>query len=148
MAIRISGGSIPGGSRDALVLQEGVVGLGDQRDREVEVEGVGEAIKRVVSRAKSPAKAAAVAVAGSAVITKTIDMDNQLSDEEMENQITVEADQYIPYPLDEVAIGPVTFNRVRVAVNGGEMSGSLLGMSFLNRFDRIEITGNRLRLEY
>ncbi len=50
--------------------------------------------------------------------------------------------------LDEVAIGPVTFNRVRVAVNGGEMSGSLLGMSFLNRFDRLEITGNRLRLEY
>ncbi len=50
--------------------------------------------------------------------------------------------------IDEVAIGPVTFNRVRVAVNAGEMRGSLLGMSFLNRFDRIEIAGSRLRLEY
>ncbi|MDP6375831.1 MAG: pilus assembly protein PilM [Pseudomonadales bacterium] len=69
-----------------------------------DVEAVGEVIKRVVARAKSPAKAAAVAVAGSAVITKTIEMDSQLSDDEMENQITVEADQYIPYPLDEVAI--------------------------------------------
>jgi aspartyl protease family protein len=50
--------------------------------------------------------------------------------------------------VDEVAIGPVTFNNVRVAVNGGEMRGSLLGMSFLDRFDRVEISGNRLRLEY
>ena len=39
--------------------------------------------------------------------------------------------------VDQVAIGPVTFNNVRVAVNGGEMRGSLLGMSFLDRFDRV-----------
>ena len=38
------------------------------------------------------------------MITKTIEMDASLTDEEMETQITVEADQYIPYPLDEVAI--------------------------------------------
>ncbi len=69
-----------------------------------DVEGVGEAIRRVLSRSKCSSKMAAVAVAGSAVITKTIEMDASLSDEEMENQITVEADQYIPYPLDEVAI--------------------------------------------
>ncbi len=69
-----------------------------------DVEGVGEAVKRVISRSKCSAKGAAVAVAGSAVITKTIEMDSVLTDEEMENQITVEADQYIPYPLDEVAL--------------------------------------------
>jgi len=69
-----------------------------------DVEGVGEAIKRVISRAKAQTRQAAVAVAGSAVITKTIEMDASLTDDEMENQITVEADQYIPYPLDEVAI--------------------------------------------
>ncbi len=69
-----------------------------------DVEGVGEAVKRVVSRSKPGSKSAAVAVAGSAVITKTIEMDAELSDDDMENQITVEADQYIPYPLDEVAI--------------------------------------------
>jgi|TARA_Y100001933_G_scaffold101868_1_gene102456 type IV pilus assembly protein PilM len=69
-----------------------------------DVEGVGEAIKRVISRSKAQARQAAVAVAGSAVITKTIEMDGALNDDEMENQITVEADQYIPYPLDEVAI--------------------------------------------
>ena len=69
-----------------------------------DVEGVGEAVKRVTGRAKASSKSAAVAVAGSAVITKTIEMDAGLSDDDMENQITVEADQYIPYPLDEVAI--------------------------------------------
>ena len=69
-----------------------------------DVEGVGEAIKRVFSRSKCGVRTVAVAVAGSAVITKTIEMDAELSDDEMETQITVEADQYIPYPLDEVAI--------------------------------------------
>ena len=69
-----------------------------------DVEGVGEAVKRVTGRSRAGSKLAAVAVAGSAVITKTIEMDAALSDDEMENQITVEADQYIPYPLDEVAI--------------------------------------------
>jgi type IV pilus assembly protein PilM len=68
-----------------------------------DVEGVGEAIKRLVNRSKTT-RSAAVAVAGSAVITKTIEMDSSLGDDDMENQIIVEADQYIPYPLDEVSI--------------------------------------------
>lgn len=45
-----------------------------------------------------------MAVAGSAVITKVIEMDAGLTDDELENQLKIEADQYIPYPLDEVAI--------------------------------------------
>ena len=69
-----------------------------------DVEGVAEAVKRLVSRSKASTIQVAVAVAGSAVITKTIEMDATLNDTEMENQIIVEADQYIPYPLDEVAI--------------------------------------------
>ncbi|MFF7707560.1 type IV pilus assembly protein PilM [Pseudomonas sp. NPDC007930] len=69
-----------------------------------ELEGVGNALARVLVKAKTSTKAVAVAVAGSAVITKTIEMDAGLSDDEMENQLKVEADQYIPYPLEEVAI--------------------------------------------
>lgn len=49
--------------------------------------------------------------------------------------------------VDDVSLGPVTFNRVRVAVNGGEMDGSLLGMSLLSQFNRLEISDNTLRLE-
>lgn len=69
-----------------------------------ELEGVGLALTRALARARTGLKSVAVAVAGSAVITKTIEMDAGLSEDEMESQLKVEADQYIPYPLDEVAI--------------------------------------------
>ncbi|PVZ09676.1 MULTISPECIES: pilus assembly protein PilM [unclassified Pseudomonas] len=69
-----------------------------------ELEGVGNALARLLVKAKAASRTVAVAVAGSAVITKTIEMDTGLSEDEMENQIQVEADQYIPYPLEEVAI--------------------------------------------
>ena len=69
-----------------------------------ELEGVGLALARVLVKAKTGLKNVAVAVAGSAVITKTIDMQAGLSDDEMETQLKIEADQYIPYSLDEVAI--------------------------------------------
>lgn len=66
------------------------------------VEAVGEAIQNVLRRSGSRAKRAVVAVSGSAVITKIIPMPASLSDSEMETQIELEADQYIPYPLEEV----------------------------------------------
>ncbi|MBK8164167.1 MAG: pilus assembly protein PilM [Gammaproteobacteria bacterium] len=67
-----------------------------------DVEAVGAAIKRAVSRAGTRTKNAAVAVAGSAVITKVINMPANLSDDELADQIQLEADQYIPYPREEV----------------------------------------------
>jgi len=67
-----------------------------------DVEAVGEAVRRAVKRSGTRTRNAAVAVAGSAVITKVISMPASLSDEEMESQIELEADQYIPYPLEEV----------------------------------------------
>lgn len=70
----------------------------------VELEGVGQALSRVLVKAKTNLKSAVVAVAGSAVITKTIEMEAGLSEDELENQLKIEADQYIPYPLEEVAI--------------------------------------------
>lgn len=86
-----------------------------------DAELVGEAVRKVIAKSRSGLKLGAVAVAGSAVITKTIQMSAGLSDQEMENQITVEADQYIPYPLDEVAIdfevlGPSESNPEQVDV--------------------------------
>jgi type IV pilus assembly protein PilM len=58
----------------------------------------------MVKQSKTRLKHAAVAVAGSAVITKMIDLPSGLSDDAMETQISLEADQYIPFPLEEVAI--------------------------------------------
>ncbi|HEY6610935.1 MAG TPA: pilus assembly protein PilM, partial [Pseudomonas sp.] len=45
-----------------------------------EIEGVGQALTRVLAKARSGGKNVAVAVAGSAVITKTIEMDAGLSE--------------------------------------------------------------------
>lgn len=86
-----------------------------------DIEQVGQIVARVLAKSKSGVKVAAVAVSGSAVITKTIEMEAGLSDDELENQIRLEADQYIPYPLDEVAldfevIGPSKRNPERVDV--------------------------------
>ena len=69
-----------------------------------DVDAVGQSIRKVVKRSGGRAKQAAVAVSGSAVITKVITMPATLSDGEMESQIQLEADQYIPYPLEEVNI--------------------------------------------
>lgn len=69
-----------------------------------DVDAVADTIRQVVLSTKPKSKNAAVAVAGSAVITKVIDMPAGLSDDELESQITIDADQYIPFPLDEVAI--------------------------------------------
>ncbi len=67
-------------------------------------EAVAEVIRSMVKQSKTKLKHAAVAVAGSAVITKLIDLPAGLSDDAMETQISLEADQYIPFPLEEVAI--------------------------------------------
>ena len=70
----------------------------------VELEAVGEAIKRALARSGTRAKHAAAAVAGSAVITKVIPMAGDLDEEELEAQVELEAVNYIPYPLDEVSL--------------------------------------------
>ncbi len=86
-----------------------------------DVDAVGEAIKRAVKRSGTKLKDAAAAVAGSAVITKVISMPASLSDDDLEGQIQLEADQYIPYPLEEVnldfeVIGPTEHDPDRVDV--------------------------------
>ena len=49
--------------------------------------------------------------------------------------------------LDEIGFEEMTDRRVTAFVNEGEMAESLLGMSYLQRFDRLEISGGRLILE-
>lgn len=81
----------------------------------VEVEAVGEAIRRAVQRSGIKTRFAAAAVAGSAIITKVLPMQADLSEDDLEGQIQAEANQYIPYPLEEVSLdfeilGPVKDN--------------------------------------
>ena len=81
----------------------------------VEVEAVGDAIKRAVARSATRARHAAAAVAGSAVITKVIPMPADLDEDDLESQVELEAVNYIPYPIEEVnldfeVLGPMPGN--------------------------------------
>lgn len=85
------------------------------------IEIVGKAVKKLVAKVKPHVNQAAVAVAGSAAITRIIEMDADLSDDERESQIRLEAEQYIPYPMEEVHIdfevmAPVANDPARVNV--------------------------------
>jgi len=68
------------------------------------VEIIGNVIKSVIKQSGTRLKHAAVAVPSSSVITKVISMPASLSEDELEAQIELEADQYIPYSLDEVSL--------------------------------------------
>ncbi|NKF21156.1 pilus assembly protein PilM [Solimonas marina] len=84
---------------------------------------VADAIGRAVNRAGTRTRQAAVAVSGTAVISKLIEMPSSLSEDELEEQIRAEADQYIPYPIDEVN---VDFEIVGPNAKNSEMSDVLL----------------------
>lgn len=52
-----------------------------------------------------------------------------------------------PVRLQEMALGPVADRNVPAWVNEGDMQTSLLGMTYLQRWERIEISGGALTLE-
>ena len=87
----------------------------------VDTEAVGNVIASLARRCHATGSQAATAVSGSAVITKIIDMDAALSDVEREAQIRLDADQYVPYPLEDVnldfeVLGPSLLNDEMVQV--------------------------------
>lgn len=74
---------------------------------------VAEAIKRVIKKSGTRTRNVAMALPPSAVITKKIMLPGGLSESELELQVEAEANQYIPFSLDEVSldfcvIGPST----------------------------------------
>lgn len=85
-------------------------------DGTVENQGeVSDAIERGIKICGNKLRHAVIAVPSSAVITKRLEISNAFSEQELEEQVKIEADQFIPYALDEVAldfevIGPVDNN--------------------------------------
>ena len=69
----------------------------------VDPEAVGDAIRRAVKRSGAKATEVAIAISGDAAITKVIQMPRGLRDSELEAQVEMQADQYIPFPMDEVS---------------------------------------------
>src|ERR687898_3229099 len=69
----------------------------------VDAEAVGEAIRRAHKRAGTKTREAAIAISGDAAITKVIQMPKNLSSADLEGQVELQADQYIPFPMEEVS---------------------------------------------
>ena len=65
---------------------------------------VAEAVRRVVKKSGTRTRNVAMALPPSAVITKRIVLPGGLSEQELEVQVESEANQYIPFSLDEVSL--------------------------------------------
>ena len=65
---------------------------------------VAEALRRVVKKSGSRTKNVALGLPSSAVITKRITLPGDMSEQELEVQVESEANQYIPFSLDEVSL--------------------------------------------
>src|SRR6202042_3089930 len=68
-----------------------------------DAEAVGEAVKRCIKRSGTRCREVAVAISGDAAITKVIQMPRGLRPADLEAQVEMQADQYIPFPMDEVS---------------------------------------------
>ncbi|MCX8517781.1 MAG: pilus assembly protein PilM [Rhodoferax sp.] len=98
-----------------LVLERcavGPLGHGWMNEGSIEkFDEVADAIKRLVKKIGTKTRKVAMALPASNVITKKIILPSDMSEEELEQQVQTEANQYIPFPLDEVnldfcVIGP------------------------------------------
>ncbi|WP_394223044.1 type IV pilus assembly protein PilM [Alteromonas gracilis] len=93
-------------SKDGFVLQgyacEPISKIAFSERDIKDYEPVSIALKKIRKSLKTKLKHANVAVAGTSVISKVVYMDPEQSDYDLENQIEIEADSLIPYPLEEV----------------------------------------------
>jgi type IV pilus assembly protein PilM len=89
----------------------------------VDAEAVGEAIRRAVKRSGAKSREAAVAISGDAAITKVIQMPKNLNEADLEGQVEMQADQYIPFPMEEVSYD---FQRIGPSEKDPEMMDVLL----------------------
>lgn len=67
-----------------------------------DIDAVANCISKLCDRSRLTCKQVALAVPDSAVISKIVQINDGLSNEEMEELVVIEADKYIPYPIDEI----------------------------------------------
>ncbi len=87
-------------SYGVLALPEGAVQDGLVKD----ADAVSAVIKRLVDRSGTKIKNVAMAVTGSTVIIKRIEMPDNLNESELEDRILIDAEQHITFPIEEVAL--------------------------------------------
>lgn len=84
---------------------------------------ISQAIRRLMQRASCKSSHAVIAVSGSAVISKIVDMPASLSEDDLEQQLSYEADSYIPYPIEDVSLD---FQILGPSEQGAELQSVLL----------------------
>ncbi|MCW8926141.1 MAG: pilus assembly protein PilM [Xanthomonadales bacterium] len=112
-----------------------------------DVEATSNAISRAVSASGTRAKSCAIAVSGSAVFTKIISLPADLAEADIESQVQIEANQYIPYPLDEVSLD---FEVLGPSARNADLMDILLAASksenIESRQDAIDVAGLKAKV--
>lgn len=108
---------------------------------------VAQSISKALRKAGTRTKQVAVAVPGAAAITKIIELSSALNDDEMEQQIRYEADQHVPYPIEEVnidftVVGPSTRSPDQVQV----LLAACRSESIERRVAAIELAGLKAKV--
>jgi len=89
----------------------------------------------------------AIAVSGADVMTKVISMNANLNDLELENQVEIEAENSIPFPLDEIFLD---FEVISVNAKNPDLKDVLVSAArketVLSQVDCIEDTGLRVKI--
>jgi len=113
----------------------------------VDADAVGEAVRRAVKRSATKATEVAIAISGDAAITKVIQMPRNLNDNDLEAQVEIQADQYIPFPMEEVSFD---FQVIGESPNDSEMVDVLLVASRTENVDQrraaVEAAGLKARV--
>lgn len=105
------------------------------------------ALKKLVDKSLSKTRSVAVAVPDSSVITKVVQLEEDLSETEREELVVLEADKYIPYPIDEVSID---YEIIGPSAKGGNLQDVLVVASRAEninvRIDLIKESGLDLKI--
>ena len=105
------------------------------------------ALKLLRRQLNSRCDSVATAVTGSSVTTKTILVPRSLSHEELETQILLEAEQHIPFPLDEISLD---YERLGINANHPDRDNILLSAarteSINSRVSALELAGWKTRV--
>ena len=113
----------------------------------VDAEAVGEAVRRAMKRAGTKSAEVAIAISGDAAITKIIQMPANLNENDMEAQVEIQADQYIPFPMEEVSFD---FQVIGESENDPEMVDVLLVATRTENVDQrraaVEAAGLKARV--
>ena len=97
-------------------------GVSNEKDI-IEPEPIGEAIRRALRESRTRLKHCALAIPTSMAINKILTMPASIPTAEMEAQIAIEADQHIPYAMEEVSYD---FEVLGPSINNPEMIDILL----------------------